>query len=283
MNAIKIFSNEQFGEVRTATIESGDPLFCLADICNILDIKNVSQAKTRLNQNGVITNEVIDSMGRTQDAIFVTESNLYKLAFQSRKKEAEQFTEWVTSEVLPSIRKSGGYIMTKEEDSAEIIMARAILVANEAMGRQKERIAALEKEKEVVQKVLEHQAPIFQYANEVLSSKSYHTVTTIGAQFGLSGIILNRLLVKANFIRKTEGEYSLCAPHFGKGYTFTKTSPYFNEKTSEWGTSLELRYTEVGRMKIHSIIERAKVVGLLKTVRGRLVIDSTWKKTETNA
>jgi prophage antirepressor-like protein len=108
MNDLKIFENKEFGEIRTAVVDD-KPMFCLADVCKALEIGNVSQMKTRLKEDGVITNEVIDSLGRKQTAIFVNESNLYKVIFQSRKEAAERFTDWVTGEVLPSIRKTGGY------------------------------------------------------------------------------------------------------------------------------------------------------------------------------
>lgn len=112
MQELQIFKNNEFGEVRTKVINN-EPYFSLNDVCRILEINNPSQAKTRLNKDGVISNEVIDSMGRTQQANFINESNLYKLIFQSRKSEAERFADWVTSEVLPSIRKHGVY-MTSE-------------------------------------------------------------------------------------------------------------------------------------------------------------------------
>lgn len=112
MNELQIFKNSQFGEIRTKVLNN-EPYFSLNDVCRILEINNPSQAKTRLNKDGVISNEVIDSMGRTQQANFINESNLYKLIFQSRKSEAERFADWVTSEVLPSIRKHGAY-MTSE-------------------------------------------------------------------------------------------------------------------------------------------------------------------------
>ena len=104
MNELQIFNSEEFGDIRTVTIDN-EPFFCMADICKALEISNVSQAKTRLNQDGVISNEVIDSIGRKQNANFVNESNMYKLIFQSRKESAERFTDWVTSEVLPAIQK----------------------------------------------------------------------------------------------------------------------------------------------------------------------------------
>ena len=109
MNDLKIFNNYEFGQVRTSIID-GEPYFSLNDVCRILEINNPSQAKTRLNKDGVISNEVIDSMGRTQLANFINEANLYKLVFQSRKPEAERFADWVTSEVLPAIRKHGAYM-----------------------------------------------------------------------------------------------------------------------------------------------------------------------------
>lgn len=109
MNDLQIFKNSEFGEIRTKVINN-EPYFSLNDVCRILEINNPSQAKTRLNKDGVISNEVIDSMGRTQQANFINESNLYKLVFQSRKSEAEKFADWVTSEVLPSIRKHGAYM-----------------------------------------------------------------------------------------------------------------------------------------------------------------------------
>ena len=109
MNDLRIFKNKDFGEVRTSIINN-EPYFNLNDVCRILEINNPSQAKTRLNRDGVISNEVIDNIGRRQQANFINESNLYKLIFQSRKPEAERFADWVTSEVLPTIRKHGAYM-----------------------------------------------------------------------------------------------------------------------------------------------------------------------------
>ena len=109
MKDLKIFNNKEFGQVRTSIIND-EPYFSLNDVCRILEIKNPSDAKSRLRKDGVGTTEVIDSIGRTQQANFINESNLYKLVFQSRKPEAERFGDWVTSEVLPAIRKHGAYM-----------------------------------------------------------------------------------------------------------------------------------------------------------------------------
>lgn len=108
MNELQIFNNEEFGEIRTIT-KDNEPMFCLSDVCKALELEQVSRVKSRLKADGVTTSKVIDRLGREQEATFINESNLYKTIFQSRKDSAERFTDWVTSEVLPSIRKTGGY------------------------------------------------------------------------------------------------------------------------------------------------------------------------------
>ena len=145
MKAIKIFENAQFGQIRTSVAENGEPLFCLADVCRALGLEQSHRVKPRLQQNGVTTITVIDSMNREQKANFITEPNLYKCIFQSRKKEAEQFQDWVCGEVLPSIRKSGGYMVARVDETPEQIMARALIVAQETISRQKAAVAAAEK------------------------------------------------------------------------------------------------------------------------------------------
>lgn len=108
MDELKIFNSSEFGEIRTV-MKDGEPMFCLADVCKALGLEQVSRVKTRLKDDGVTTSKVIDRLGREQEATFINESNLYKTIFQSRKESAERFTDWVTTEVLPSIRKTGAY------------------------------------------------------------------------------------------------------------------------------------------------------------------------------
>lgn len=107
-NEIKIFENSDFGEVRVAGTNEY-PLFCLSDICRVLDIGNASQVKSRIDDD-LISNEVIyDSIGRRQEVPFINEDGLYDVIFDSRKPQAKRFRKWITSEVIPSIRKTGSY------------------------------------------------------------------------------------------------------------------------------------------------------------------------------
>lgn len=103
---LRVFESAEFGTVRTVEM-NGEPWFCLVDICRVLEIKNSRDAKTRLKEDGVGSTDVIDALGRAQTTDFINESNMYKLVFQSRKPEAERFSDWVTSEVLPAIRQHG--------------------------------------------------------------------------------------------------------------------------------------------------------------------------------
>lgn len=104
---LQIFSNSEFGEIRTIT-KDDEPMFCLADVCKALEISNVGNVKQRLSEKGIHTADTL-TKGGMQKMTFISEANLYKTIFQSRKESAERFTEWVTGEVLPSIRKTGSY------------------------------------------------------------------------------------------------------------------------------------------------------------------------------
>ena len=107
MNELQIFNSNEFGEIRT-TVQNGEPMFCLTDVCRALGLTQPSKVKERLSQKGVNSIPTLTN-GGTQNLLYINESNLYKTIFQSRKESAERFTDWVTEDVLPSIRKTGTY------------------------------------------------------------------------------------------------------------------------------------------------------------------------------
>lgn len=111
-NNVTIFESPQFGTIRTAGT-SDEPLFCLSDICKVLELQT-GATKNRLNLEGISSINTPTDSGN-QQMLFINEQNLYKVIFQSRKKEAEKFVDWVTGEVLPSIRKTGRFETTKAE------------------------------------------------------------------------------------------------------------------------------------------------------------------------
>lgn len=168
MEDLQIFSSSEFGEIRTIT-KDNEPMFCLADVCKALEISNVGNVKQRLSEKGIHTADTL-TKGGMQKMTFINESNLYKTIFQSRKESAERFTEWVTSEVLPSIRKNGGYIAGQETLSDEELMAKALLVANN-------KIAERDKIIEQKQTRIEQMKPKEIFADAVSAS---HTSILVG-------------------------------------------------------------------------------------------------------
>lgn len=122
MNDLQIFNSDEFGEVRTVLVEN-EPMFCLTDICKALQLTQPSKVKERLSEKGVRSIPTL-TKGGEQKLLYINESNLYKTIFQSRKESAERFTEWVTSEVLPSIRKTGSYGMPKTTDGQIQLLAQ---------------------------------------------------------------------------------------------------------------------------------------------------------------
>lgn len=176
MDNIQIFKNESFGEVRVAGT-SEEPLFCLADVCKVLELGNPSQVKTRLCGE-VITNEVIpDSLGRPQEMIFINEDGLYDVILDSRKPQAKTFRKWVTSEILPSIRKHGIYATDNVIDQ---ILNNPDFGIELLTKLKEERSARIEAEKQVA--VLTH------------VNKTY-TCTEVAKELGLkSAIELNNRL-----------------------------------------------------------------------------------------
>ena len=142
---IKVFQNAAFGQIRTMQDENGEPLFCAKDVAEALGYKNTRDAlQKHVERDDVAKCDTIDSMGRTQLATFINESGLYALILSSKLPTAREFKHWVTSEVLPSIRKQGGYMVAHTDESDEVIMARAMLIMQATLERREKEIARLQ-------------------------------------------------------------------------------------------------------------------------------------------
>ena len=262
MEDIQIFNNPNFGEIRTTLNENGEPLFCLVDVCRALEIKNPSDVKSRLKPDGVANSEVIDSLGRTQQASFISESNLYKCIFQSRVEKAEQFQDWVTSEVLPSIRKHGGYMVAKDNETAEELMARCLIVANETLKRRDERIRLLEAVNTEQAKAISEMSPKATYYNIILQSPSTITVTQIAQDYGKSAKAFNKLLHELGIQRKVGRQWVLYSEYISNGYVQSATEPM---KNSHSGRSYTYsRWTQKGRIFLYNELKNRGVLPLIE-------------------
>lgn len=220
MYDIQAFTSPVFGEIRTYT-ENGCPFFCLADVCRVLGIKNSSDAKTRLNQKGVVTTDTLTN-GGIQQATFINESNLYKLIFQSRKLEAEQFTDWVTGEVLPAIRKHGLY-------AVDDLIANPDLAIKAFEALKQERKARIE---------LEQKNALLMHVNKT------YTATEIAKELGFrSAIELNNELERRGIQYKVNHTWVPKADYADKGYFIIKQEALDNGKVI-----YTRRITQAGRI-----------------------------------
>ena len=241
---ITLFQSPQFGEVRVSELNT-EPIFCLSDVCKILDLQG-SAVLRRLSDDVISNHPIIDNLGRTQTANFVNEDGLYDVILDSRKPEAKAFRKWITGEVLPAIRKTGGYMISKEEDTEADIMARALLIAQSTMERQKQRLELLQNENELQKKELKASSHKVEYFDNVLQSTSVYIADQIAKELGITAITLNRKLVKMGILIRRNGQLLPTADYCNKGYTKTRTF-YYERTDGTKGSNCITVWTEKGR------------------------------------
>ena len=240
MNKIQIFENQEFGAIRTMSNEQGEPMFCGRDVARALGYKKPFDAIAKhVEGDDTMKRGIIDSLGREQLTIFINESGLYSLILSSKLENARRFKHWVTSEVLPSIRRQGGYMMALPEESDEIIMARALQIMQTALQRRDEQIAKLQ--------------PRADYADHVLDSVSCFTTTQIGKELNMTGHDLNTLLCQKHIQYVQSGQYLLYANYARRGLAKNRTFEY-HSLDGKLKTKTYLVWTERGRDFIHQLL-----------------------------
>lgn len=274
-SVIQVFNSPQFGEIRTAGT-SEEPLFCLSDVCSVLGLRQ-GDVKQRLDDGVVSTQPIIDALGREQQANFVNEDGLYDVILDSRKPQAKAFRKWVTSEVLPAIRKTGGYLATKQDDTPEEIMARALTIAQTTLAKREERLKQLEAETEQQQVTIEIQteeikksAPKVSYYDNHLQSVNTQTSTQAAKQIGMDAEKLHKKLKEIGIIYRQSGQWILHAPYSTWGMHSTRTQTYTRSDGST-GTSVYTVWTTKGVRFIIALYENDwNVKKAIKQIKGEL-------------
>ncbi len=241
MNEIMTFNSEEFGQVRTLAGEQGQALFCAMDVCRALGYSHPPSAISRhVEQDDVSKRHIVDSRDRKNHALFINESGLYALILSSRLEGARRFKYWVTSEVLPAIRRDGGYMAAPaEEETDEMVMARAFRIMERALEQRDEQIAQL--------------LPRAAYADEVLDAEGCYTTTQVAKELEMSAIELNRRLVEAGIQYHQSGQYLLYAEYARRGYARNRTLA-FRAAPGRLRSQTYLVWTERGRRFIHQIM-----------------------------
>ena len=230
MSEVKIFNNEEFGEIRTVTVNN-EPMFCLADVCKSLGLTQPSKVRERLNEKGVNTIPTLTPGGR-QNLLYVNESNLYKTIFQSRKESAERFTDWVTSEVLPSIRKHGIYATDNVIDN---------ILNNPDFGIE---LLTKLKEERAARVEAERRNAILTHVNKT------YTMTEIAKELNMkSATQLNKLLAEKKIQYHVNGTWVMYSKYSDLGYEEIK-----QEVLDSGRVIYHRRITQMGRAFILNLL-----------------------------
>ena len=300
---VAVFENPEFGTVRTATDEKGEPWFCAKDLCDVLGYKRADNAvrqhvnpldalkqcikvEDHIKRDGTIRERLIQM-------IFVNESGFYALVLGSKLPSAVKFKDWVTSVVLPQIRKTGGYIPVHEGESEEETIRNAEEILRATL---KEKEMLLEQQRKLIgeQDVeirrlngvvdeqvvniarkgeniihLEHQVdglmPKAIYSDNVLDSVSCFTTTQVAKELGVTAQELNRSLCALHIQYYQSGQYMLYAEyaHMGLAKSRTRYNAFLDpncdgrkEKMGKAVTHTYLVWTEKGRKFIHDLAHR---------------------------
>ena len=209
MNDMQVFTNNMFGQVRVIQ-RNGEPWFVAADVCKALEISNNRDAISRIDEDEKDV-ALTDTLRGKQNMTIVNEPGLYTLVLGSRKPEARLFKRWITHEVIPAIRKTGGYIAGQETLSDDELMARALLVAQNTIKLREERIKALEHSNTALEAKVEADAPKVLFADSVAASSQSILIGELAKILRQNGIDIgqNRLferLRKEGYLG-TYGEY----------------------------------------------------------------------------
>ena len=250
MTEIQIFNHKMFGAIRTTTNERGEPLFVGKDVAEALGYSNTRKAlldhvDNEDRKDGVT---IRDAIGRDQKVVMITESGLYSLILSSKLPQARAFKRWVTAEVLPQIRKTGGYIPTKDAKGRQLsdleILALALKIQQKTIDTQKRQIADM--------------TPKADYCDEVLESVNCFTTTQIAKELSMTVHDLTRLLTERKVMYRQSGQYLLYADFARRGYARSRTHSHYDNE-GNMHTRTYLVWTERGRRFIHRLCRTEEV------------------------
>ena len=239
MNEIQIFKNVEFGAIRTMSNEQGEVMFCGKDVALALGYLNSRKAiKDHVDDEDKLEERIVTS-GQNRHLIFINESGLYSLILSSKLESAKRFKHWVTGEVLPNIRKQGGYMIAKEGESDKDILARALQIMQAAIQRRDEEIARLK--------------PRANYADQVLDSIDCITTAQLAEELGMTDQELNRRLCEMRIQYWQSGQYMLYAKYARKGLAKSRTRMHTTTDGLLFA-EVYLVWTERGRKFIHQLL-----------------------------
>ena len=245
---LQIFENDEFGKVRVLEID-GQSWWVLRDVCTGLGLNSPHKVAERLDEDERNQIPLTDSLGRRQQTTIINESGLYGVILRSDKPKAKSFRRWITSEVLPSIRRNGAYI-------TEETLVR-MLHSSEFTSELLERLLAEREKNTVLRKRIEDIVPKARYYDLILQSKNTVQVTLIAKDYGMTAVSFNQLLHELGIQFKLGDTWILYQQFADKGYTCSKTY-HINEERS----IIHTYWTQAGRLFLYEILKKNGIIPL---------------------
>ena len=240
----QIFKSKEFGQIRTCMVD-GETYFVGKDVASALGYKNTKDALMRhVDEDDKRGSGITTPLG-IQQATIINESGLYSLILSSKLESAKRFKRWVTSEVLPAIRKNGRYELEQEKNQ----------LSNQSL--------MLESRNSLLEEITAQQKPLTDYARIILSSTQTVTVTQIAQDYGYGPVRFNELLFRLHIQHKVGGQWILYIPYLNKGYVQSFSS-YYLKSDGEVQVKLHTRWTQSGRLFLYEELKRAGILPLIE-------------------
>ena len=257
MNELKIFKNDEFGEVRTILI-GAEPYFVGKDVAEILRYERTTKAiRDHVDEDDIREVPIQDSIGRMQNTPIINESGLYSLIMSSKMPNARKFKRWVTSEVLPSIRRHGMYATDELIANPDFAIA-----AFQALKQERERVKELNQTVSVQQQQISEMTQKASYYDVVLNCKDLVAISTIAKDYGWSAKRLNDYLHDKGVQFRQGKIWILYQKYAEKGYTSTRTHTYIDDEGTH--TKVHTYWTQKGRLFIYELLKQDGICPLVE-------------------
>ena len=255
MNELKIFKNSEFGEIRTVEI-GGEPWFVGKDVAEVLGYSNPSKALSdHVDGEDKLNNESLSGLGQ-RGGWLINESGLYSLILSSKLPTAKAFKRWVTSEVLPSIRKTGAY---------SVQVPRTLKEALQLALEQEEKLEALQLDNSIKTQQIAELQPKATYYDLILQCRDLLSMTEIAKDYGMSAKGMNKKLHELGVQYSQSGVWFLYAKYQSEGYTQTKTQNY-NKPDGSQGARTHMYWTQKGRLFLYDFLKSKGILPLIEKV-----------------
>ena len=259
-NKLMTFTNEEFGNVRT-TIINGKPYFCASDVAKALGYKRPNDAVSQHCRATVKHSTPIS--GKMQEINFIPEGDIYRLIIRSKLPSAEKFENWVMDEVLPQLRQTGSYTMTKQDSymiEDPIERAKRWIEEQEEKKMLEKENKKLLQDTKIQQQVIGELQPKADYTDIILKSNSSMNVSQIAKDYGMSAKKLNSILHDLGVQYKSNGQWLLYSNFHDKGYTKSETGTYDNGNQ----TYVHTKWTQKGRLFLYELLKKNDVLPIIE-------------------